>query len=1028
MNKMSTSETTQTRFGTVKWKISLAFIFVITLYVISLMVTWFSDSRIQNVTAQTEQSTISHTELGGMVEMGVRELMYFGFQLITAKSLDELNVIKENISVQHQKLEQIIDKLKNIDNKSEFFNVIKLINKARNNIDQIVILVQNRLKLSEEKTKALTSLTSDQKVFSETGKQLMSDISTASTIRIQKAFDDTAKKLFEFSKQHFNTPNEVALAINKIISDTSDVNSFIIDSLTGGLQPLGIAMSLGNDGFGILKAAADASNLENLEKDKTIFFNTLDDAQKQVAEITAFSSRDKMQQTIDIISKAGEQDNSLFQLREQELNLLSTANELFQETNNIFSQISVELHKFSNSLIEIIHHDIAQIISEIKYAKILSVISLCSIALSTYLILHFYVQRRVIDRLQQIIHALKLCTTGNLSLRVVKDKSNDEISEMGSSYNQMVESLVYTMGQLGQSRDQLQQYATKLEKTVNERTQDIRNKNVKLTETVKELEIAKANLEVAKNEATEATVAKSQFLANMSHELRTPLNAIIGYSEMLGEELVERGLTDFNADLSKINASGKHLLSLINDVLDLSKIEAGKMTIFLEDASLKSIIHDISAIAQPLVEKRHNQFKMVLPPDFETLTMHTDVIKVRQCLLNLISNAAKFTENGTISLEIDCFEKGDVPWIQFAVNDTGIGISPEQLDRVFKSFTQAESSTTRKYGGTGLGLFLTERFCNFLGGKVTVTSKVNVGSTFTMLLPLITTTTTTIIPQVEQGKKVPTTPSKTTVEIAEAAAPSASLPTVLVIDDSLAVHDFVDQNFRKVFHFLHAYTAQDGLRQARKYQPDAITLDMVMTGFDGWELLNELKSDESLRNIPIVMFTMSSDKEVGCPLGVADCLIKPINPKLLLETLAKHLLGKPAYVLVVDDDQGTREYLHRILTKAGWQVSLASNGYEAVEILQNSMPSVMLLDLIMPEMNGFQVIEFLRSDKRWAQLHVIVITSKDLTEEDRVFLKGNVQFILQKRNYLKKELLDIVQKEIQESIKQRKEYLQSLTS
>jgi signal transduction histidine kinase len=363
-------------------------------------------------------------------------------------------------------------------------------------------------------------------------------------------------------------------------------------------------------------------------------------------------------------------------------------------------------------------NDIAQGIGELF-------LLLSSIAMILYYTLRILIMRP----LNSLIGTMEQVTSGDLTAQA-NITTQDEMGRMAQNFEKMRYFLTNTLEQLNKSRQDLKQYAETLEVTVAKRTHDLQLSNEDLKKTVDELKIAK-------DEATQANLTKSQFLANMSHELRTPLNAIIGYSEMIEEECAERGLTFFSSDLDKISMSGKHLLSLINDILDLSKIEAGKMTIYLEDIPIISMIHDVNTIAQPLVTKNNNMFNLEYPEALESTIMHTDAIKVRQCILNLISNASKFTENGTITLSINLSGKEGKQMVSFAVQDTGIGIPSEQLNRLFKSFSQVDSQTTRKYGGTGLGLYLTERFCNALGGHVTVDSAVDKGSIFTIFLPLV---------------------------------------------------------------------------------------------------------------------------------------------------------------------------------------------------------------------------------------------------------------------------------------------------
>jgi signal transduction histidine kinase/CheY-like chemotaxis protein len=494
----------------------------------------------------------------------------------------------------------------------------------------------------------------------------------------------------------------------------------------------------------------------------------------------------------------------------------------------------------------------------------------------------------------------------------------------------------------------------------------------------REIEEKSRELEVASRH-------KSEFLANMSHELRTPLNAIIGYSEMLQEEAGDLGEERFVADLKKIHAAGRHLLELINAVLDLSKIEAGKMDLYLETFDIRGLARDIAAVIQPLAEKNANRLEVRAGENLGT--MHADLTKVRQSLFNLLSNACKFTERGTVALAV-AREGDDVgEWITFAVSDTGIGLTPEQIGRLFQEFSQAEASTTRRYGGTGLGLALSRRLCQMMGGEITVTSAPDEGSTFTIRLPAV----------VSETKAEPAPP---TAGPAEAAAAG----TVLVIDDEPTVRDLMQRFLVKEgFRVALATGGEDGLRLARELRPDAITLDVMMPGMDGWAVLSALKADPDLAEIPVIMLTIVDDKNLGYSLGASDYLTKPLDRERLLSVLARYRRDAP--VLVVDDDAALRELMRRVLEGAGYTVVEAENGRVALERLRAVSPGVILLDLMMPEMDGFEVVAEVRRHEAWRAIPIVVVTAKELTAADRQRLNGYVERILQKGAYTRDTLL-----------------------
>ncbi len=475
-----------------------------------------------------------------------------------------------------------------------------------------------------------------------------------------------------------------------------------------------------------------------------------------------------------------------------------------------------------------------------------------------------------------------------------------------------------------------------------------------------------------------ASQHKSQFLANMSHELRTPLNAIIGYSEILQEDVAHLGQQNLVVDLKKIEGSGRHLLGLINDILDLSKVEAGRMDIFLEDVEIVPLLEEARSIIVPLAEQNGNAVQYRLADSLGS--MRTDRTKLKQSLLNILSNANKFTENGCVTLVAERIQNG---WtaVRFAISDTGIGMTEEQLGKLFEAFSQADASTSKKYGGTGLGLAITRSFCQLLGGDVAVTSKLGEGSTFTITLP--------------DRPAMPT--ERTAADSAFSTGDGKDAPTVLVVDDDPAARDLLTANLKGAgYRLVHAVNGEEALTLARTIHPDAITLDVIMPKPDGWDVLNALKADAELREIPVVIVTMLSDRGIGLSLGAVDVLTKPVD-RAQLAALISNLLRRDGPVLIVEDETGAREMIRHTIEKMGLPVAEAVDGRQALLWLgEHPTPAMILLDLMMPEMDGFEVLDALAAHAEWREIPVIVITAKELSAAERERLLRQAQKVIAK--------------------------------
>ena len=601
---------------------------------------------------------------------------------------------------------------------------------------------------------------------------------------------------------------------------------------------------------------------------------------------------------------------------------------------------------------------------------------IASAGLLAMLMIVAWIANRLSQPITQLTQMAADMKEGNYDARQITPlaERSDELGVLARSFGQMANEIV-------NREKRLQEWNTNLAKIVEERTN--------------ELAVTVMEAKQAREEAETANRTKSAFLSNMSHELRTPMNAIIGYSEMLIEEANDMGQDEFVPDLKKIHSAGKHLLGLINDVLDISKIEAGKMTLYIEEVAVSSLVTEVAATIQPLIEKNQNKLVIVCPVEIETF--RADVTKVRQTLFNLLSNAAKFTHAGTITLTVASKQDEMRDWITFCVSDTGIGMTSDQLGKLFQAFVQADASTTRKYGGTGLGLAISRKFCQLMGGDITVISEAGKGTSFTAKIPVRVEDPDMPVPSPEEPPPI-----------------DGNRPLILAIDDDPAVLDILTRNLtREGYAVRTATNGEEGVALARTLQPRLITLDVMMPSMDGWSVLTALKADPTTFGIPVVMISIVEERQLGFALGAAEYLTKPIDRNRLMDILAKYAGSEVRQTaLVVDDLPDNRTLLAALLEREGWNVLQADNGRTALQTVDHQQPSLILLDLMMPVMDGFEFLRELRQREDGRLIPVVVVTAKDLSTDEKNLLRTSVENVIQKSTISHEDLLADIRNKI----------------
>ena len=525
------------------------------------------------------------------------------------------------------------------------------------------------------------------------------------------------------------------------------------------------------------------------------------------------------------------------------------------------------------------------------------------------------------------------------------------------------------------------EYQTNLERKIRERTKE---------------------LFFAKEKAESAAQAKSEFLANMSHELRTPLNAILGFCEILIEDATELKQDGVVSDLEKIHTSGIDLLALINDILDLSKIEVKKIDINISSFEMKNLVNSVKTTLEPYAKINRNNIQINLPK--KSIVVSSDELKIRQILFNLLTNACKNSEESDINLTITRETVKKINYIAFKVQDFGVGIPKNKMKEIFEPFNQGNIIDNSKLKGTGLGLTISKTYSELLGGYIHVKSKEGLGSTFT-----------SYILQDYYRKKGKSEEYKI-VEIPQI-SPFPQKGKILIIDDDINFLDLIDRRLSKEGYLVFtANNGKSGLIKANKLVPDIIILDIVMPDMDGWTVYKKLKTTPLLSQIPVIIVTIGDYEKMAKDFGVVDFLTKPIKWKTLNVILSKYkIIGKSKHILVIDDDSATRIILRKMLVKDGWRVDEAENGKVALDRIKKEKPELILLDLLMPVMDGFKFLKVIKGKDSLIDIPIIVITSKDLTADDYSYLTANVDRVIQKGDYTRKEIINRIDVAVKES-------------
>src|SRR3984957_12278664 len=592
-----------------------------------------------------------------------------------------------------------------------------------------------------------------------------------------------------------------------------------------------------------------------------------------------------------------------------------------------------------------------------------------AISLIVALLISRISQRVISEPVVQLAETVRVVSyQKDYTIRALATGNRDEVSTLIESFNEM-------LGQIQERDTALRQARDELEQRVLERTT--------------QLAVANKELDLRNREVERATQMKSKFLASMSHELRTPLNAIVGFSDLLSDGTPGELNVKQKRFVNHIKQGSTHLLQLINDILDLSKIEAGQLELRSEEFLVKDALPEVLSTIHPLAMAKNIRVEQKV--ESKSL-VKSDRVRFKQILYNLLSNAVKFTPKDGL-IRIECVDHWD--FVRMSVTDTGIGIRPEDQKVVFEEFRQIEGSADRAQEGTGLGLAITKRLVEQQGGQISVESELGKGSRFTFTL-LAAEPTSKVRPVVEPAISSIVTPS------------SRLTPLVLIVDDEGPARELLASYLEPEYRVVMAESGAEAIKKAKQLRPDAITLDVLMPGSNGFETLAALRKNSETANIPVIILSIVDQKQVGFALGAADYLIKPVRKSALLEAIRRHVpspADEDSSILLVDDDPKDLELIGEALRSAGYETQAVRSGTRALEVLANKVVGAILLDLLMPGMDGFQVIRHVRQEPAFRQLPILVMTAKNLSQDEIALLSRETQGLLQKGGSWKEQLI-----------------------